>query len=94
MLPQGVTLTSLVAWTDARGLIAEFDRRSWHVRDDGPVQWNVVSSGANALRGLHVHLRHVDWVMVVVGDLVVGLLDVRAGAPRVSHMVCCTDSSA
>jgi len=47
--------------------------------DAQPAQWNVLRSTANTLRGMHVHLRHTDWVTVVGGVAVFGLVDLRPG---------------
>jgi dTDP-4-dehydrorhamnose 3,5-epimerase len=44
---------------------------------DAPVQWNVVRSEPGVLRGVHVHLRHDDYLMVVAGRGLFGLRDMR-----------------
>lgn len=46
-----------------------------------PAQWNVVSSNAGVLRGVHVHHRHDDYLCVVRGRAVVGLHDLRPDSP-------------
>jgi dTDP-4-dehydrorhamnose 3,5-epimerase len=55
-------------------------RASW---DGAPplIQWNVGASAAGVLRGVHVHLRHTDYLVVVGGRMNVGLCDLRPGSP-------------
>jgi dTDP-4-dehydrorhamnose 3,5-epimerase len=71
---------------DDRGTFTELFRQSWFT-DRCPmnplnlVQWNAVHSRANVLRGVHVHLRHADYVTVVSGHAVFGLCDLRPGSP-------------
>ena len=64
-LPAGAALGVLSAHHDERGWLVEIDRHSSHTGAPRPVQWNVMVSSANSLRGMHVHLQHTDWVTVV-----------------------------
>lgn len=73
----GVTITQLQAHCDHRGVFTEIFRASWPT-DVKPLQWNVVSSRPNVLRGFHVHVRHTDYLLVLSGELVLGLKDIRA----------------
>jgi dTDP-4-dehydrorhamnose 3,5-epimerase len=50
-----------------------------------PVQWNVVTSEAGALRGMHVHVRHTDFVVLVEGRATIGLRDLRGSASGVGN---------
>jgi len=79
-LPIGVRVASLEMHRDHRGAFTELFREEWGggVR---PVQWNVVRSGARVLRGVHVHVRHADYLSVVSGRASVGLKDLRRGSP-------------
>ena len=43
-------------------------------------------SGANSLRGFHVHVCHTDWIVGVAGEAVVGLVDLR-GEPGTGRQV-------
>ena len=79
-LPAGVHLVPLEMHTDDRGTFTELFRQSW-VDDLTLPQWNVVHSQANVLRGVHVHLRHADYVTVVSGRALFGLCDLRRGSP-------------
>lgn len=65
---------------DERGVFSEIYRESWGL-DVAPVQWNLVSSNANVLRGLHVHVCHADYLMCVAGEMLLGLKDVRPDSP-------------
>lgn len=80
VLPFGVVLRPLPGHADHRGEIVELFQDEW---DTGvkPVQWNVFNSGANVLRGMHVHLRHTDYLVVSAGRMLVALRDLRRGSP-------------
>lgn len=79
-LPAGVVVTPLVAHADDRGQFTEIFRASWTTQAE-PLQWNVVSSIAGVLRGVHVHRRHADYLAVASGRLTLGLVDLRGGTP-------------
>lgn len=79
VLPSGVVLRTLNAHPDERGAFTEIFREHWN---DGPspVQWNLVRSGANVFRGVHVHVRHSDYLVLVEGRATIGLVDLRPGS--------------
>src|SRR4051812_14024847 len=79
-LPDGVALRPLDMNRDSRGSFTEVFREEW---DTGisPVQWNIVSSEAGTLRGVHVHIRHDDYLTTLRGRASVGLRDLRRGSP-------------
>jgi dTDP-4-dehydrorhamnose 3,5-epimerase len=79
-LPAGCSLRRLTTHRDERGSFTELFRREWDTGAD-PVQWNVVGSAAGVLRGVHVHIRHDDYLTVPQGHATVGLRDLR----RSSH---------
>lgn len=79
-LPDGVVLRPLTTHSDDRGSLTEMLRGEWLTGPD-PVQWNVVSTEASVLRGVHVHLRHWDYLVLVQGSVVVGLRDLRRESP-------------
>jgi dTDP-4-dehydrorhamnose 3,5-epimerase len=66
--------------TDHRGVFTEVFRSEWGLPID-PVQWNLVHSEAGVLRGLHVHPRHDDFLVLVRGRASIGLRDLRQGSP-------------
>jgi dTDP-4-dehydrorhamnose 3,5-epimerase len=80
VLPAGVELRSLEPHADERGVFTELFRDSWGLPVE-PVQWNVVGSDANVLRGVHAHWRHADYLTVVSGRAAIGLHDLREGSP-------------
>jgi dTDP-4-dehydrorhamnose 3,5-epimerase len=80
MLPDGVELHRLQPHADSRGVFTELFRDSWHL-GVAPVQWNVVRSEENVLRGVHAHWRHSDYLTVVDGKATIGLYDLREGSP-------------
>lgn len=76
----GVRVRPMAMHADDRGVFTEIFRQEWDTGID-PVQWNVVRSGAGVLRGVHVHPRHTDYLMIVSGAATIGLHDLRAGSP-------------
>ncbi len=79
VLPQGTVFLPLTAHADERGVFTELYRLEWNTGVT-PIQWNAVSSEAGVLRGVHVHLRHDDYLTVPVGRAAVGLRDLRRGS--------------
>lgn len=77
---QGVVVTRLEPHEDSRGRFTEVFRASWPTGVE-PIQWNVVTSAANVMRGFHVHTRHSDYLTCVSGALLLGVKDIRAGSP-------------
>lgn len=77
---QGVVVTQLQPHEDRRGRFTEVYRASWPTAV-APIQWNLVTSAPNVLRGFHVHVGHHDYITCVSGGLLLGLKDIRAGSP-------------
>ena len=79
-LPEGVRIVPLAPKADDRGVFTEVFRASW---DTGiaPVQWNAVRSEPEVLRGVHVHVRHDDYLLLLQGRASIGLRDLRASSP-------------
>lgn len=75
-LPQGVTLRSLQTHPDERGSLTELFRASWDTGVDA-VQWNYAESEATVLRGVHVHMVHADYLILLRGRATIGLRDIR-----------------
>ena len=71
-----LTKLKLRTHDDSRGNLTEIFREEW---PGVPpiVQWNFVRSEANVLRGMHVHVTHVDYLIVLEGRILVGLCDLR-----------------
>ena len=61
---------------DQRGCFTEIFRQQWDTSFQ-PVQWNVVRSRPNVLRGVHVHRRHADYLLVLSGRALIGVCDLR-----------------
>jgi dTDP-4-dehydrorhamnose 3,5-epimerase len=68
-------------------MLAEIDHPSSH-GGVAPVQWTLVVNNASVLRGMHVHPRHTDWVVVVMGEVLAAIVDLRrdAGTPQLTAM--------
>ena len=75
-LPWGVALRELTCIADHRGSLVELDRHSWHP-DDVSVQWTLSRSAPDVLRGPHLHKQHADRLVVLDGELLIGLVDLR-----------------
>ena len=80
VLPAGVHLRQLTMNRDHRGMLAEIFRNSWET-NVAPLQWNVTHTEARVLRGVHVHVRHTDYLVTLSGRASIGLRDLRPGSP-------------
>jgi len=78
---EGLTLRRLVTHADERGALTEMMRTSWLADAPFPVQWNYVRSKGNVLRGVHVHVRHWDYLVIPEGEATIGLVDLRKDSP-------------
>lgn len=76
----GVEFRPLDEKKDARGSFTEVFYNSWKPGIE-PAQWSVVRSRARTLRGMHLHLRHDEYVSVILGSACVGLYDLRQDSP-------------
>ena len=79
-LPSGVRLEALTTHLDARGDFTELFRDEWRL-GERPVQWNMVRSRANVLRGVHLHHTHADYLTMASGEMLLGLRDTRRDSP-------------
>lgn len=79
-LPAGVVIRPLAPHADARGSLTEFYRESWKLGCKA-AQWNLVISEANVLRGMHVHVRHNDHLVLIKGAMHLALYDMRPWSP-------------
>ena len=61
---------------DVRGSLCEVHRDEWSMAPR-PLQWDVVRSKKNVLRGVHVHRLRWDYLVVLDGHATIGLTDVR-----------------
>lgn len=77
---EGMQRHPLTPHRDARGCFTELLRESWGL---GPraIQWNVVRSAPGTVRGVHVHIRHLDYWSLVDGRATVGFRDLRTHSP-------------
>ncbi len=79
-LPKGVIVRRLTEHSDSRGVLAELHRADW-TPSGAFLQWNLVRSAGNVLRGVHVHPRHADYLFVLSGTMLLGLHDLRPDDP-------------
>jgi dTDP-4-dehydrorhamnose 3,5-epimerase len=80
----GVVIQDLVAHSDQRGTLTELYREDWR-RSPTPLQWNLVRTAANTLRGVHVHRGHDDYLIVLDGVMHLGLHDIRPNSSTVGR---------
>lgn len=75
-LAEGMKRHPLVPHPDSRGSFTEIFLDSWGL---GPraIQWNLVRSAPRTVRGVHVHVVHLDYWMLVHGRATVGFRDLR-----------------
>ena len=78
-LPVGVYTRALDMHRDDRGCFTEIFRAEWPTGAE-PLQWNLMSSAAGVLRGVHVHPKHIDYLVLAQGRASIGLRDLRAGS--------------
>ena len=78
----GVKFAKLKIWADDRGRFLETFRKEWFPsRSWETIQTNCSYSQANVLRGLHYHLRQVDYWFAPRGMIRVALVDLRRSSP-------------
>ena len=65
---------------DSRGSFTEIFYDTWDTGID-PKQWSVVTSQPKVFRGMHLHLRHDEYICVLRGRGLVGLYDLRPDSP-------------
>jgi dTDP-4-dehydrorhamnose 3,5-epimerase len=82
----GVVVRPRVMHLDDRGSVCELFRVD---EDNGfePRQWHALTSRAGTLRGMHLHLRHWDYKLVVAGREALVLKDLRRGSHSEGHSV-------
>lgn len=80
-LPEGVRVLPLTPHEDTRGSFTEIFRASWPLVGPLPLQWNLVTSHQSVVRGVHVHLIHLDYWMLVSGRAAIGVRDLRRHSP-------------
>lgn len=74
----GVRTFDLAPHPDARGHFAEVFRRSWAEEEfDCELQVNCSFSRTGVIRGLHYHLRQVDYWYLAAGRVTAVLVDLR-----------------
>ncbi len=76
----GVKIYTLETHRDERGSLTEVFRNSW-CHEQHFLQWNYFTNEANVLRGVHVHPVHTDYLIILTGSIMVGLLDLRKQSP-------------
>jgi dTDP-4-dehydrorhamnose 3,5-epimerase len=77
---EGVVVRARAMYADHRGSVSELFRDDEDTGLD-PRQWHALVSHAGTLRGMHLHLRHWDYKIVVAGREALVLKDVRRDSP-------------
>lgn len=76
----GMVLRALEAHQDVRGSFCEVFSCKWGLPLQ-PQQWSVVRSQPRCLRGMYLHRRHDEGLVLLAGRALIGLHDLRAGSP-------------
>jgi len=79
-LPEGARWRPLPPISDERGTFAEIYRQEW-MEGAPALQWNFIRSKSGVMRGVRVHRRHDDHLVVLDGLVLVGLRDLRRASP-------------
>jgi dTDP-4-dehydrorhamnose 3,5-epimerase len=74
----GVSVYPIASIDDVRGSLSEIHRDDWGLAPR-PVQWDLVFSHRNVMRGVHVHCLRWDYIIILAGHATIGLKDVRRG---------------
>ena len=83
-LPAGVRIRDLPCLTHDRGSLTEIYRQDWWPHG-AACQWNLVTSPAGVLRGIHVHTNGSEYYALVSGRALVGYQDIRPGSPTLGQ---------
>lgn len=73
---EGMNHRFLDSSLDERGSFTEIFYDTWETGIQ-PRQWSVVKSKARVLRGMHIHLKHDEYICVLQGRACIGLYDLR-----------------
>jgi dTDP-4-dehydrorhamnose 3,5-epimerase len=76
----GCAIVPVTANRDERGCLYEVFRQSWPGAFP-TVQWNVCSSCARVVRGVHVHVDFDEFYTLPRGRVIIGLADIRRDSP-------------
>jgi dTDP-4-dehydrorhamnose 3,5-epimerase len=76
----GVVVRPLLMHRDERGSVCELFRVDWEP-GFAAMQWHALTSRAGTIRGMHLHVRHTDYKIVIAGHETLVLKDLRHGSP-------------
>ncbi len=76
----GAKILELKRNDDVRGSLTEVYRGEW---ENNPqiVQWNLVYSTPDSIRGFHVHLKRTDYLVSISGNVFIAVKDLRKESP-------------
>jgi dTDP-4-dehydrorhamnose 3,5-epimerase len=75
----GVDVRRLLMHFDERGSVCELLGADWGT-GFVPQQWHSLISRAGTIRGMHLHVRHTDYKVVIAGTETLVLKDLRRGS--------------
>jgi dTDP-4-dehydrorhamnose 3,5-epimerase len=75
----GVDVRRLLMHFDERGSVCELFGADWGT-GFVPQQWHSLISRAGTIRGMHLHVRHTDYKVVIAGTETLVLKDLRRGS--------------
>ncbi|MBL7217735.1 MAG: dTDP-4-dehydrorhamnose 3,5-epimerase family protein [Desulfobacteraceae bacterium] len=77
----GVEIKELNVFTDERGIFSEIIRGSDSFFRDSFAQLSYSMSFSGVAKAWHLHKKQTDWMCVLVGDVKLGLFDLREDSP-------------
>ena len=83
---EGCAAVPVAANRDDRGCLFEIYRQSWP-GGFATVQWNVCSSRAGVVRGVHVHVDYDEFYTLPQGRVRIGLVDIRPHSPSFGQSI-------
>lgn len=78
---EGVETKELKIFSDERGLFSEIIRDSDEFFRSSFAQLSYAMSFSGVAKAWHFHMKQTDWMCVLVGDIKLGLYDLRKDSP-------------
>jgi dTDP-4-dehydrorhamnose 3,5-epimerase len=83
----GVEIKDLIMFTDERGYFCEIIRSSDDIFQNSFAQLSYSMSFTGVAKAWHLHKKQTDWMCVLVGDIKLGLYDLRESAKTKGNLM-------
>jgi dTDP-4-dehydrorhamnose 3,5-epimerase len=84
---EGVEIKELTVFIDERGLFSEIIRGSDDFFRNRFAQLSYSMSFTGVAKAWHLHKKQTDWMCVLVGDIKLGLYDLRKNSPTYGELM-------